>query len=252
MEECGIPMKRIEYRGNRVKDMCTQIKELFVKKPTTGMLAVIAAVLLTSLVAFSALAKQSQAVLDPDGSTATTTKAAGSVTRQSTYKSRTSQATRTTTTERMTTSTAAATTTTAVTVGAVVYKNASYGFRFSLPSDWKGYKVIEDKWQGYSIKNNKISENLLTGPEVVIRNPKWTEKNPWQDVPILVFTIAQWNAVLSGELQIGASPYQPIQLGLNSQYVFALPERYNYTDGEGIEEVEKILDEHPLQAIESK
>ena len=30
----------------------------------------------------------------------------------------------------------------------IVYHNTHYGFCFLLPADWKGYKIVTDKWSG--------------------------------------------------------------------------------------------------------
>lgn len=238
-------MKRIEYSGNGFK----QLKELFKKKPATGILSAIAAVILISLIAFSTLAKNSSET-SPESSSAAATKSAVSVTRSTQSTSGTARSSRTTSAS-LTTSTAATTSTT-VTVGAVVYKNTKYGFLFSLPEDWKGYSVLTDKWQADTDGDTKVAKDLLTGTEIIIRNPNWTKQNPWQDIPIMIFTIPQWNAVLNDELIVSVAPYPPTELGLNSKYVFAIPARYNYTDCAGIEEVEEIINDNALQAFEMK
>ncbi|HEY1500297.1 MAG TPA: hypothetical protein VGF88_12015 [Acidobacteriaceae bacterium] len=33
----------------------------------------------------------------------------------------------------------------------------------------------------------------VKGPLLSIRNPHWTEANPWQDIPIMIFTNSQWS-----------------------------------------------------------
>jgi Antirepressor regulating drug resistance, predicted signal transduction N-terminal membrane component len=136
-------------------------------------------------------------------------------------------------------------------VGAVVYKNTQYGFDFSLPESWKGYKIVSDQWTGTS--NGKT----VNGPEIIIRNPLWTSSNTLQDIPIMVFTLSEWAAVVKGPSQkegetlfIGAGPNGPTEIARNSKYVFALPFRYDF-GGEGVEEVHIILSQNPLKPTEN-
>jgi|GEM_PF-430934 len=126
---------------------------------------------------------------------------------------------------------------------AVIYKNTQYGFNFPLPESWKGYKIVSSKWEG----TGKVNE---AGPMISIRHPRWTDKTPRQDIPIMVFTLAQWEALQKGDFHVGAAPINPSELGRNIGYVFALPARYNYAFPEGYEEVEKILKDNPIQTID--
>ena len=66
----------------------------------------------------------------------------------------------------------------------------------------------------------------------------------------MVFTIEQWDRMQAGEWHIGAAPFNPLELGRNGRYVFALPARYNYAFPEGWEEVEQIPQGHPLETFE--
>jgi hypothetical protein len=127
----------------------------------------------------------------------------------------------------------------------IVYKNTEYGFDFTLPASWQGYSIITAKWEGNDVKSGKLTES---GPMLSIRHPQWTAQNPRQDIPIYVFTIAQWNSLQQETFHIGAAPIGPSELGRNAAYVFALPARYNFAFPTGFEEVEKILENHPLQA----
>lgn len=127
----------------------------------------------------------------------------------------------------------------------IMYKNTQYGFNFTLPAGWKGYSIITGNWEGYEVKSGKITEN---GPLISIRHPQWTSQNVRQDIPIMVFTIDQWNLLQKEAFHIGAAPMGPSELGRNNSYVFALPARYNYAFPTGFEEVEKILENHPLKA----
>jgi hypothetical protein len=129
----------------------------------------------------------------------------------------------------------------------ILYENTEYGFTFALPKSWQGYQIVSDSWEGISNdqQQNNITEN---GPILLIRHPEWTEDKPRQDIPIMVFTLNQWNSIEKEEFHIGAAPIGPRILGQNNQYVFALPARYNFAFPEGYEEVEKILENDPLQS----
>jgi hypothetical protein len=128
----------------------------------------------------------------------------------------------------------------------IIYKNTQYGFSFKLPADWKGYSIVTTHWEGNALTDGAVVE---TGPIISIRDPKWTAETPRQDIPIMVFTHDQWNSLQQEEFHVGAAPVEPTELGRNSEYVFALPARYNYAFPPGFEEVEKILADHPLQTF---
>lgn len=132
--------------------------------------------------------------------------------------------------------------------GGTVYSDTRFGFTFSLPENWEGYSIVTGEWEGVPIGGSRVVE---TGPMISIRHPQWTTDNPRQDIPIMVFTLPQWEALQREEYHIGAAPVGPKELGRNSGYVFALPARYNYAFLEGREEVEKILDGHPLRPNEN-
>jgi hypothetical protein len=126
------------------------------------------------------------------------------------------------------------------------YNNTQYDFSFSLPISWNGYSIVEDKWEGVAIGGDTVIEQ---GPIIIIRNPEWTSTNPMQDIPIMVFTIKQWDLLEQEKFHIGAAPIGPTELGRNSKYVFALPARYNYAFPTGWEEVDQILKSNPLKAF---
>ena len=133
----------------------------------------------------------------------------------------------------------------------IVYRNTQYGFNFSLPKSWKGYKIVTDKWKGVALGDSQGEKVAEIGSLIYIRHPEWTSQNPRQDIPIMVFTLAQWNALQQEKFHIGAAPIGPSELGRNSRYVFALPARYNYAFPTGYEEVENILNSKPLQSTEN-
>lgn len=124
------------------------------------------------------------------------------------------------------------------TVNTITYTNDQYKFNVTLPQTWKGYSIVMDTWKG-----NPGTEQ---GPLLSIRNPKWTTGKPYQDVPIMIFTLSQWDSLQKDQFHVGAAPINPSELGRNATYVFALPARYNFAYATGWEEVQAILDSRPL------
>lgn len=92
---------------------------------------------------------------------------------------------------------------------------------------------------------------IETGPLIFLRHPQWTAQNPRQDIPIMIFTLAQWDSLRHEKLSVGAAPVPPKELGRNKKCVFALPARYNFAFLPGYEEVENILESNPLQPDEN-
>jgi hypothetical protein len=132
----------------------------------------------------------------------------------------------------------------------IIYNNTQYGFKFTLPKSWENYSIVNGKWEGMAISGPRSGKVIENGEIISIRHPQWTDQNPRQDIPIMIFTLAQWNAVQNEEMSVGAAPIAPSELGRNSKYVFALPARYNYAFPTGYEEVETILASKPLQPAE--
>lgn len=128
----------------------------------------------------------------------------------------------------------------------ILYENTEFGFTFSLPKSWKDYKIVTSSWKGTTIDKQK-NKREESGTVLSIRHPQWTEEKPRQDIPIMIFTLAQWSSLENGEFHIGAAPFGPTKLGKNNKYVFAIPARYNYAFPEGFKEVEDILKNKPLQ-----
>lgn len=133
---------------------------------------------------------------------------------------------------------------------ALVYENTEYGFSFPLPSSWENFTIVSDKWEGLSLEASQNGKVIETGPIISIRHPQWTAENPRQDIPIMIFTLNQWESLQKEEFAVGAAPMGPRELGRNGKYVFALPARYNYAFPTGYEEVEEILESNPLQTLE--
>jgi hypothetical protein len=114
------------------------------------------------------------------------------------------------------------------------YENAEFGFVVTLPENWKGHLVVRDGWVG-----ELGGKTIATGTKLSIRHPLWTTAKPRQDIPVLVFTSSQWTDLASEKFHVGAAPISPTELGRNTNYVFALPARYNFAFPEGFEEVRR-------------
>lgn len=127
-----------------------------------------------------------------------------------------------------------------------IYTNNGFGLAISLPSSWKGYRVISDEgetagWHATDVSAGDNNE-VASGPMVILRHPLWTEAKPYENLPIMVFTLDQWKHVgMQGtnDWSVSAAPIPPSELARNGTYVFALPARYNYDFAEGYQ----ILDD---------
>ena len=129
------------------------------------------------------------------------------------------------------------------------YKNAEYGFSVSLPATWRGYAVTNDEWSGDAAGDQLGETHYTTGTVVSIHNPRWTKEVMYQDIPIMIFTLNQWEDLQQEKFHIGAAPIPPSELGRNARYVFALPARYNFAFPPGYEEVEQIIQSKPLKTF---
>ncbi|HXK38167.1 MAG TPA: hypothetical protein VJ579_03820 [Candidatus Paceibacterota bacterium] len=132
--------------------------------------------------------------------------------------------------------------------GTIVYLNNDFGFTVTLPSSWSNYSLVKSMWAGIAI--NSPSSTLYTeGPIISIRSPLWTSEAPRQDIPVMVFTLKQWDELQRDIFHIGAAPVNPSELGRNANYVFALPARYNFAFLPGYEEVQQIIEAKSLRAF---
>lgn len=104
----------------------------------------------------------------------------------------------------------------------IEYRNAKYGFCFSLPESWRGFSIVIDRWRG----NTTVLHGEVTAP--------------------------QWRSPQREEFWVSAAPIGPTELGRNRRCVFALPARYNYAFPTGYEEVEQILRGNPLHACKAR
>ncbi|MFZ0138925.1 MAG: hypothetical protein WAK89_17805 [Candidatus Sulfotelmatobacter sp.] len=131
---------------------------------------------------------------------------------------------------------------------AIIYKNTKYEFTFSLPEGWKGYTVVTEQWEASDTQRGVVER----GPIVYIRPPDWSKENPRQDIPIMVFTLTQWESVEHGDYFVGGQAIVPGELGRNRKYAFAVSRRVEDSDLAGAKEVNEILQRHPLHPIWSK
>ena len=126
----------------------------------------------------------------------------------------------------------------------IEYRNKKFGFCFSLPASWKGYLIVVSQWGGVEPPG---SQNVVKGPLLRVRHPGWTEQDPYEDIPIMVFTQKQWQLVKGDKLDAsGAAPFPPSELGHNARYVFALPPRFDYDFLAGYQEVESLIRQKSL------
>lgn len=130
---------------------------------------------------------------------------------------------------------------------ALEYKNDQYGFTFPLPQSWSGYSILTQSWEGRPV--DEPNGAAVNGPEIIIRHPLWTASVPRQDIPIMIFTYAQWDLIQQEKLSLGAAPIGPSELGRNAKYIFALPARYNFSFPVGFEEVDQIIQSQALKAF---
>jgi hypothetical protein len=130
----------------------------------------------------------------------------------------------------------------------LLYKNTRYGFSFLLPETWKGYTILTDKWEGGDPEKGSVEH----GAVISIRHPDWTKEKPRQDIPIMIFTVAQWDSIEHGNLSVSAASVGPAELGRNRKYVFALAPRVSNSDLAGGAEVNEILKHDPLRPFWTK
>ena len=125
----------------------------------------------------------------------------------------------------------------------VEYRNEQLGLSVKLPESWRGFSDVSPgmEWTAYAVGTGKAVD---TGPMVVLQHPLWTQSKPYENLPIMVFTPAQWAHVGHegpDEWSVSAAPIPPSVLASNSAYVFALPARYNYDYAQGFQELDDAI-----------
>src|SRR6266404_2344643 len=107
------------------------------------------------------------------------------------------------------------------------YHNAQYDLTFFLPSSWQGYSVLIQQWDA-PLRSADDQREVETerGPIIAFRTPRWKTGEPYQDIPIMVFTRSQWDALHHGRF----FPYAGgviSEMCHNQKYAFGIYSRYN-------------------------
>jgi hypothetical protein len=112
------------------------------------------------------------------------------------------------------------------------YRNARYDFTFFLPTSWRGYSALIQQWEGESY--SPTADKLIVvghGPMITFRHPQWHPNAPYQDIPVLVFTRAQWDLLHQGKLWPSLFAGGTMdELWHSQKFVFAMSSRYNAAD----------------------
>jgi hypothetical protein len=116
------------------------------------------------------------------------------------------------------------------------YDSKECGLAVFLPATWQGYSVLIQQWDS----------ETGHGPMITLRHPRWKARAPYQDIPILVFTRAQWDSLHQGQLwpslYTGGVMYE---MWHNQEYVFGISSRYNAADDvQGWKEVAWIVEQN--------
>ena len=128
----------------------------------------------------------------------------------------------------------------------IIYHNAKYDFTFSLPASWQGYSVLIQQWEGETYSST-LDKTVVTGhgPIIILRHPQWKEIEPYQDIPILVFTRSQWNSLNHGNLWPSLYAGGAIdEIGHSQKYVFVISSRYNWGELNSSKEVAEIVNRY--------
>jgi len=133
---------------------------------------------------------------------------------------------------------------------AIEYRNDTFGFSIILNEGWRGYTVNHIKEDIYDLTGKtKTNNGVVDSIQLIeLHHPLETAENPREDMPIMIFTLEQWTHIQNEEWSAGAAPIPPSLLGQNSQWIMALPARYNYDFKPGWEEVDELV--HNLKTFE--
>ena len=125
----------------------------------------------------------------------------------------------------------------------LVYRDQTFGFSIELPESWRGYSINRIKEDIYDVSGTvKVNNGVVSSFEIVeLHHPLETAQNPQAKMPIYIFRLNQWPQIERGEWSVGAAPFPPSILGQNSQWIIALPARYNYDFKPGWEEVDELV-----------
>lgn len=128
-----------------------------------------------------------------------------------------------------------------VPVNGELYKNEQYGFKMIFPDSWKGFTVTEDVWKGWPTTTEPGFEDEYEGAKITFGNPKWTLRENWQNIPIMVFTTDVWKLVVDGKLRVSSVLVLPEKVGENKNFVFATSPRWTFDNNLGVEEAIAIV-----------
>ena len=127
------------------------------------------------------------------------------------------------------------------------YHSARYGLTFYLPISWRGYSVSVQQLDDvrYSPAEDR---QVIVGhtPMITLRHPQRQAGTRYQDIPILVFTRAQWAALHHGALwpSLFAGGVMD-ELWHSQRFVLAMSSRYNAADEvKGWKEVAEIVEQN--------
>jgi hypothetical protein len=129
----------------------------------------------------------------------------------------------------------------------VWYHNAKFGLTFFLAASWQGYSVLMEQWESVTHSPTDGKRSVVgRGPMIILRHPQWKAGDIYQDIPILVFTRAQWDALNQGKLWPSLYAGGVIdELWHNRDYVFAMSSRYNAADeAKACKEVSDIVEQN--------
>jgi hypothetical protein len=107
----------------------------------------------------------------------------------------------------------------------VLYYNSQYNFTFWLPASWHSHSELIQQWEG----DTHLPAEKERGPMIVLRHRHWKADDPYQDIPILVFSRKQWSGMHDGQFFVGVGGVWE-EIGHNSHYVFGISSRFNAND----------------------
>ncbi len=124
----------------------------------------------------------------------------------------------------------------------VRYHNPRYGLTFFLPAEWRGHSILFRQQEApLSSVDYQTQVGTERWPVIVLRHPQWRAGDPYQDIPIMVFTRTQWDANKVQRFFSSAGGYD-MEIAHNDRYVFAVSSRFNWWELKGWEEAGRIVE----------
>ncbi len=107
----------------------------------------------------------------------------------------------------------------------LVYEHPQFGLTFSLPAGWRGFSILTQHWEGKTyLAEADASTVTARGPLLILRHPQWKADDRYQDLPIMVFTRPQFDALHEGKFTIGAGGVE-MEISHNTRFAFAISSR---------------------------